>query len=200
MLSWCPLCLCGEKISDVEVEVKIRVDQRGPVLRRLKQAGYIRESYHHELDTVFDFGALELARSGRLLRLRHSGKKWLLTFKGRPVAGSRYKEREEIETELEKGEEFQAILERLGYLPVFAYEKCRRTFRRGREPGQVTLDQTPIGNFLELEGPRDWIDRTAKRLGFGAGDYITKSYGALYLEDCQRRGVKPTNMLFEKAG
>ena len=117
-----------------------------------------------------------------------------------PVTGSRYKEREEIETWLEAGAPFHVILERLGFFPMFAYEKRRRTFQRRGEPGHVTLDQTPIGHFLELEGPQGWIDRTAARLGFGPADYITKSYATLYLEDCQKRGVTATNMLFQKAG
>ncbi|MBV9156122.1 MAG: adenylate cyclase, partial [Acidobacteriaceae bacterium] len=62
--------------------------------------------------------------------------------------------------------------------------------------GVVTLDETPIGTFLELEGPGDWIDETAKQLGFSRADYIVDSYGRLYLADCERRGVQPTNMTF----
>jgi adenylate cyclase class 2 len=59
------------------------------------------------------------------------------------------------------------------------------------------LDQTPIGDFLELEGAAQWIDRTARTLGFSPADYITVSYGRLYLEYCEAKGVDPRNMVFE---
>ncbi len=42
------------------------------------------------------------------------------------------------------------------------------------------LDETPVGVFLELEGPPEWIDRTAGTLGFSEGDYITLSYLELH--------------------
>jgi len=54
-------------------------------------------------------------------------------------------------------------------------------FRRPGQPGKALVDETPVGNFLELEGPPDWIDRTARRLGFRPGDYSLASYRDLYL-------------------
>lgn len=182
------------------MEVKIRVDRPAAMRQRLKRAGYALKSYHREHDAVFDNAAQGLRTAGRLLRLRNQDGRWLLTYKGRPAGGSRYKEREEIETGVATGPRMRVILERLGFQLWFAYEKRRRTFRRRGEPGLVTLDHTPIGHFLELEGPRAWIDRTAVRLGFGPGDYITKSYYQLYEESCRVRGIAPTHMLFGKTG
>lgn len=182
----------------MEVEVKIRVDRPAAIRQRLKRAGYALKSYHCEQDAVFDTPNQRLRMTGQLLRLRNKDGNWLITYKGRPVAGSRYKEREEIETGVEHGPRVRTILERLGFQLWFAYEKRRRTFRRRGEPGIVTLDHTPVGCFLELEGPRAWIDSTAVRLGFGPGDYVTKSYYQLYAEDCRARGITPSHMLFEK--
>ena len=47
---------------------------------------------------------------------------------------------------------------------------------------KAELDETPIGDFLELEGERRAIDRSARLLGYGPADYIARSYGALYME------------------
>jgi adenylate cyclase class 2 len=58
------------------------------------------------------------------------------------------------------------------------------------------LDETPVGAFLELEGAPRWIDRTARSLGFRESDYITASYGALYRQFCDMKGVAPGNMVF----
>jgi adenylate cyclase class 2 len=88
-----------------------------------------------------------------------------------------------------------AILARLGFERMFRYEKYRTEFRRGRT-GVVTLDETPIGTYLELEGEPTWIDRTARLLGFTEADYITLSYGQLYLDRCARQGSKAGDMVF----
>ena len=62
---------------------------------------------------------------------------------------------------------------------------------------QVAYDETPIGNYLELEGPEKWIDEVATRLGYSRQDYITSSYLALYFQKCREEGKKPGNMVFK---
>jgi len=88
------------------------------------------------------------------------------------------------------------ILARLGFNPVFRYEKYRTEYEREPQQGIVTIDETPIGLFAELEGSPAWIDRTAKALGFSEPEYITKSYGRLYLEYCRDNGIEPAQMVF----
>lgn len=82
----------------------------------------------------------------------------------------------------------------MGYQPVFRYEKYRTEYTDGT--GILTLDETPIGCYIELEGDPQWIDETAGKLGYHERDYITKSYGALYRSHCLERQVPPTNMVF----
>ena len=59
----------------------------------------------------------------------------------------------------------------------------RNTVRSTASPGGgvATLDETPIGVYLELEGSAEWIDRTAAQLGFAHSEYITASYAGLYI-------------------
>ena len=99
---------------------------------------------------------------------------------------------------MSEGPAFVEILERLGYRPSFAYEKFRTTFKSPGEDGIVTLDETPIGDFLELEGPGYWIDQTDVRLGFGPADYITSSYAALYEEHRRTHATVPRDMKFHR--
>ncbi len=95
----------------------------------------------------------------------------------------------------------QKIFEGLGLRGWFRYEKYRTTYKL---PGRskwaqgllIEVDETPIGTFVELEGPSEAIDRAARELGFSPGDYILKNYLVLYLDDCKKRGQQPTNMLF----
>ena len=88
------------------------------------------------------------------------------------------------------------IFHELGLDLVFRYEKYRTEFTRAGKPGTITMDETPIGDFLELEGPSEWIDETASLLGFSRTDYILDSYVKLYLADCERLGLQPTHMIF----
>ncbi len=53
---------------------------------------------------------------------------------------------------------------------------------------KLTVDETPIGLFVELEGQREEIDRAAGMLGFARSDYINKSYGALFVEERRLAG------------
>jgi adenylate cyclase, class 2 len=58
------------------------------------------------------------------------------------------------------------------------------------------LDETPIGTFVELEGPAEAIDRAATELGSSKRDYVLKSYLVLYMEECRRKGEQPRHMVF----
>jgi predicted adenylyl cyclase CyaB len=182
-----------------EVEVKIRLKTPTTAVRRLRASGFRLERRDWQRDIVLDQEHLELRANSQLLRLRRHSTGWLLTFKNRPEKDDRYKAREEIETTVSNGRNMELIFERLGFHIAFSYEKRRRTYRREAEHGYVAVDDTPIGYFLELEGSRRWIDRTAALLGFSHKDYITKSYALLYREYCDARGVKPTHMLFKRA-
>jgi len=129
------------------------------------------------------------------LRVREAGRLGTLTYKGAPVGG-KYKDREELEVGVSDPRRLSEILARLDYVPTFRYEKYRTEYRRGGENGVATLDETPIGVYLELEGAPAWIDRNARRLGFAESDYSTASYYGLYVDYCRKRGVPVTHMIF----
>lgn len=182
----------------METEVKLRVANSRALRRSLHRLGFRLEKRELERDVVLDTSDRALMHSSRLLRLRRHGRDWKLTFKGPPGGDVRYKSRPETETELADGNRFLRIMEQLGLREVFRYEKRRSTYRPQKGRAVVTLDVTPIGVFVELEGPRGWIDRTARALGYSREDYITKSYGQLYREYCRAGGREPTNMVFRK--
>ncbi len=182
--------------NNQETEIKLRVDGIAAGRRRLLGAGFrLLKRRIFEQNIVFDTPELGLRAKSSLLRVRRVGKEAILTFKGVPLPGP-HKSREELETTIGDPAIFAAVLERLGYRAVWRYEKYRTEYRRGA--GIATLDETPIGLFFELEGPPDWIDRTARRLGFSPADYIKASYGGLYREWCKEQGREPGDMVFPK--
>lgn len=182
----------------VETEIKIRLADGGPDARQfLEHHGYsVVEARTLESDQVFDRDTAELRSGDQLLRLRRSGDRSTVTYKG-PATRERHKSREEIEFDVSDPSNFELVLERLGYLPRFCYQKYRTKFRSQVDDGGiVTIDETPIGVFLELEGLSDWIDRTAVRLGFSAADYSTASYAAIYREYLRTHEGAPPDMVF----
>lgn len=186
-----------------EIEIKLAVCDARAIRRRLAELGFrgvSRRSF--ERNTLFDFSDGRLRNAGSLLRVRLEGERSRLTFKGPEAGDSRFKERPEIETEVKDGPEAVRILEALGLRVAFRYEKRRTVYRRRGDPehAEVAYDETPIGTYVELEGPRRWIDDVARALGFGRRDYITASYGRLYVEWCQARGREPRDMVFQAAG
>jgi adenylate cyclase, class 2 len=181
----------------VETEVKIFF-AGGPQQARalIERHGYaVSAPRTLESDQLFDHPGAELKTSDQLLRLRRSGTRSTVTYKG-PAARERYKSREEIEFDVSDASNFELVLNRLGYTRGFRYEKYRTKFAGAREPGIITIDETPIGVYLELEGPPDWIDSTALRLGLAPSEYCTSSYAALYKEYLRSHQDAPANMVF----
>ena len=84
----------------------------------------------------------------------------------------------------------------LGFTPNFRYEKYRAEWSDGR--GHVVVDETPIGNFGEIEGPPRWIDRTARQLGIEPAQYLTANYIGLFFE-WKRRNRSPAREMTFKA-
>jgi adenylate cyclase, class 2 len=181
-----------------ETEIKLRAPSTAAAARHLLRAAgfHVHRPRVFEDNMLFDTPGLRLRKTGTLLRVRQAGKDAKLTYKGRPNEGGRHKVREELEVNLPAAGPMQEIIQRLGFRPMFRYQKYRTEYKQHGNSGIATLDETPIGIYLELEGTPAWIDRTARRLGFREQDYITESYGRLYLDWCKHQHVKPGNMIF----
>jgi adenylate cyclase class 2 len=183
--------------SPTETEIKLAVPDVRTARKLLHAAGLaVSRRRVFESNVMFDTPRLTLRRTSTLLRLRQAGGLITVTYKGKPAAVAKYKSREELELEVADASRMGAIFERLGYHPAFTYEKYRTEYRLERGAGMATLDETPIGIFLELEGAPAWIDRIARRMGFAEQDYITASYARLYLDWCRKKRVRPANMVF----
>ena len=207
-----------------EIEIKLRVSDIAALRSRLKRLRARKISPRtHESNTLYDNPRHSLRRRGQLIRIRieqsasslekaspNENATAVLTYKGpsllRPtaiVAGKRsklrshFKIKDEREVSVTGADEMASILRALGFLPVFRYEKFRTTYALpGVRALKVELDETPVGNYLELEGPVADINHGARLLGYRLNDYMTDTYGSLYLADCRRRGRKPGDMLF----
>ncbi|SRR5258708_36386052 len=177
-----------------EVEIKFRIGSIPSLARRLKASGFrLLTRRTLETNTLYDFPSGALRGRGALLRLRKYGPLWTVTFKDKGKLG-RHKSRREIETQIHNGTALAAVFQALGLGPCFNYEKFRTEW--SDDAGHVVIDETPIGDFGEIEGPPLWIDVVAKRLGIRPDQYITASYSELFQEWKRQTGSRATDMLF----
>lgn len=164
----------------LEIEVKIKVDRLESLRREIIGLPAVLEAERaFEKNIVFDSPGGELRERGMLLRLRRTGERAVLTLKAPALDDRRYKVREETEVAVSDFVAAEKILADLGYRVFFVYEKYREVFNSGGT--RIMIDETPIGEFIEVEGDRQRIDTVAARLGFSAGDYIRDSYYQLFL-------------------
>jgi adenylate cyclase class 2 len=166
----------------VETEVKFRVDDPPALNRRLQHSGFrVLTPRSFESNVLYDTPERTMRARTEILRLRSYAGRWTLTHKRLPDTGpgeDTHKHRIETETGVTDGEALAAVFRSLGLSPAFRYEKWRAEWEDGQ--GHCVVDETPIGNFAELEGDADWIDRSAQRLGIDPAQYITLSYGRLF--------------------
>ena len=182
--------------STREIEIKLRFDSPDEARRILEQAGATRVGERmFEDNVIYDSGTAALEAARKVLRLRRYGEIATLTFKA-PVEGSfRHKVREEHETVVGDPEEVDALLAGLGFKPVYRYQKFRTHYEIGDLA--VSLDETPVGCFVELEGEPAMIDRAAEAMGVRPDAYVLSTYRELHEEHARSRGEQVGDLVFD---
>jgi len=181
---------------ETEIKLRLRGDANTGQQLLLTHGFSISVDRVFEANSVYDTATDTLRSNGQLLRLRLAGSVVTLTWKGPAKGSGPHKSRPETEVQVDNFERASELLVSLGYRVRFRYDKYRTEFTRAGEHGTATLDETPIGTLLELEGEPDWIDATAAQLGFKPEDYITSSYGALYQQYREQHPEAPEFMTF----
>ena len=186
--------------TTLEIEVKIACDD----LDRLRRAGYeleVVKPRHFEDNWLLDLPDQPLLRQGAALRVRSANGKGLVTYKGvvRESAGSPLKVREEIEADTSEPERMVELFERLGFQRSFRYQKYRTVYglALNGEEIEVVFDETPMGNFIEIEGGEASVLQILEAAGFSSSDIIRDSYPELQAARCKARGVELEDLVFE---
>ena len=178
----------------LEREIKLRFNDPAAARAAVLEAGAapLRARRLQE-DCLLDTPDERLRRRRSVLRVRMEAGRTFLTFKG-PVQPSPMKLREELETMVTDGPLLVRLLEELGFLVWFRYEKYREEFVLNDVI--VAVDETPVGTFVEIEGSAEGISAMTDALGRRPGDYLLDSYRALFVQHCEHQGLPVTDMLF----
>ena len=183
----------------IETEIKFAIDDLTGFGRRLERAGFRLETPREfESNVLYDTPDRKMRARTEILRLRHYCGKWKVTHKRVPDSGAaedRHKHRVEIETEVTDGDALAEIFQLIGLIAAFRYEKWRTEWGDGT--GHCLVDQTPIGNFAELEGTPEWIDSAAGRLDVDHSQYMTLSYGRLFEQWREEHHSTAQDLTFE---
>jgi len=182
----------------IETEIKFAVADLENLARCLHAAGFfIATPRSFESNILYDTPDRRMRARTEILRIRTYAGKCTLTHKRLPATSredARHKHRIEIETGITDADALAEVFLSLGLVPAFRYEKWRTDWQEGN--GHCAVDETPIGNYAELEGPADWIDRAAARLGVDPAQYLTLSYGRLFDLWRQKHGATADDLTF----
>jgi len=183
----------------VETELKIPVEDLADIRTTLVSRGakMVTESMR-EVNLLLDTEDRELSGRGCVLRLRRYGARHILTFKGPTSYDGSIKIRTEHELEVGDIEKMELVLGDLGFSPCARYEKDRESWRLGDV--EVVLDHTPMGDFVEVEGPAESLGAAAESLGLEPSSAVRGSYMSLWAD--YRAGESgrdlPADMVFDE--
>jgi len=180
-----------------EIEIKFKIDKPDLIREKLKEARakFIGKAFERTIK--FDTKNDDLEKQEKFLRVR-TGFENVITFKKKiNKVDKNFKEREEIEVEISDPEKMKKILENLGFTKKWVMEKYREKWILG--DAEIVIDRLPkMGNFIEIEGSKKAIQKTAKILGLDLKNGITATYWGLWEDYCQKRGIKEENIIFKK--
>jgi adenylate cyclase class 2 len=179
-----------------EIEVKFLLDDLPTIRQRVLATGAtLKTPRMYEDNVLLDTPDHRLMQQECLLRLRRD-QRCLLTYKG-PQADNEheFKVRPEYEIEISDLGQAQALLAHIGFVPSWRYEKYRETF--AYQEAEIVLDEVPVGNFLEIEGPRECIRTIAEMLGLDFSTRVLASYRDIFKAVCATYHLTLRDMTFE---
>ena len=179
-----------------EIEVKLPVSDLEGLRKRLADSGaHPHSAEHEESNVLYDDLDHRLSSSGRTVRLRNAAGRATLTYKGAARFEAGAKLREEREVEVSDAGEAGAILAGLGLTPRFRYDKRRQDW--DYEGALVSLDHTPIGDFVEVEADPATIRKVLSLLGLDASEASPYSYAELYARRRKEDPSLPPDMIWK---
>lgn len=182
--------------DNVENEVKLYVPDLVAAARRVEAAGgTLKAPRVYERNVRYDDDARSLNATGTVLRLRQDTRARLTYKDGERLSGEYGSSRFEAEVEVSDFATMETILGKLGYHPVMVYEKYRTTY--ALYDAEVTLDEMPYGNFVEIEGDEAAIKRCVEALGLHDARRMAASYTVLFKFVKRNLGLDFNDLTFE---
>ena len=178
----------------MEIEAKVKLKNPSKVRASLNSAGATCKGRVLEKNWLYDHPERTLTKVDKLLRIRED-QRVTLAFKG-PRQQSEYKKREELEIEFPGASAVRSLLESIGFVTWFYYEKIRETWKL--DQSEIVLDELPhLGLFVEVEAPNEGgVDEIIKKLKLPR-DYISTTYVEMLREFANRSNMSVQEFKFQ---
>jgi adenylate cyclase class 2 len=166
----------------LEVELKVKIPSLDPVREQLVRKNARSGGKVHEHDIYYNAPHRDFGQTDEAVRVRYTDDHAVVTYKGPKIKKFGLKAREELNFAVESGENFETMLDRLGFKKTREVNKWRETFKLGI--ASVSLDTVDgLGTFAEIEviavnegdNPTGAIEAIAKEIGV-VGEPILESY------------------------
>ena len=162
----------------LETEVKFYLPNIDPVRTRMIDLGAVYKDRTFETNIRFEDPEKSLIKKKSLLRLRKD-KKITLTYKSEPpFKDNQFKILQEFEVEVSDFYAMEHILKSLGFQEEQIYEKWRETYIL--DDTHLCLDTMPYGDFIEIEGNKESIQKLASKIGLLWEKRILLNYLAIF--------------------
>ena len=182
--------------DNVETELKLYMPLLNAVERKIEAAGgKLSAPRVLERNVRYDNAANEFAANNTTLRLRMDTRARLTYKDGERKLGEYGSSRFEAEVEVSDFDDMETILSKLGYHRMLTYEKYRTTYQL--EGAEVTLDEMPYGNFVEIEGEQAAIGRVVDKLQLHDAKRMPGSYVTLFRFVKKNMGLDFNDLTFE---
>lgn len=178
-----------------ETEIKLYVPDLAAVQQKLEAAGaQLTAPRVYERNVRYDNKERTMTPHGMVVRLRQDTRV-RLTYKDDGTVENGVVSRFEAEVEVSDFDAMETILSKLGYTPYLVYEKYRTTYEM--DSAEVVLDEMPYGNFVEIEGEREAIERIISTLDLGNAKRFDGSYSTLFERLRKKLGLTFSDLTFE---
>jgi adenylate cyclase, class 2 len=182
--------------DNIETEVKLYVPDLESVAKRLETLGAkITAPRILERNTRYEDLGGWIASSGTVIRLRQDTRVRLTYKDGERTQGEFGSSRYEAEVEVSDFKTMETILDKLGFHPALSYEKYRTTYEL--DDAEITLDEMPYGNFVEIEADEDAIGRMVEKLELQNARRMVGSYTTLFKNVRANLGLKISDLTFK---
>ena len=181
--------------DSLEREIKLRFESAALAREAVLAVGAtVHRPRRLQDDRLLDWPDGRLRQRRCTLRVRDDAGSAYVTFKGPPQRAT-MKVREELEIEVKDAALVLRLLERLDLQVCFRYQKYREEYVRGDVI--LTIDDTPVGTYVELEGDEQGITKIAQAMGRTMADYVLESYRDLFATARAQRKLTGTDMVFD---
>ncbi len=178
-----------------ETEIKLYVPNLQTVQQKLEAASAeLTAPRVYERNVRYDNKERTMTPRDMVVRLREDTRV-RLTYKDDGTVENGITSRFEAEVEVSDFDAMETILGKLGYTPYLTYEKYRTTYEI--DSAEVVLDEMPYGNFVEIEGDGDAIERIIQTLELHDSKRFDGSYSTLFERLRKKLGLTFNDLTFE---